>query len=325
MVRVALDEFDDRPLSTTVRRVVRIAMLLGEHDLALRLGFELKPMAGHPPTNAEDTRRLMSDPSTWGDPDSEVEHALKAYMEHRKVGEGTEGKFYAHSLDDLEDLVSWGRHELERTVEFKQSAMQMSAILSRIRHSCFAALCAWERRLTYADTNERIFDRFRSDVDAMLATGAPALLDQFNAVYRRLRDGAASGSGVGASEDLTHALTTCRRILKAVADHVMPGVQGAETPDGHRLDDQAYRNRIHEYVKSAVGSDRTADAVKTALGGVIERFNALDQLASKGVHAGVALAEAELCAINTYIVAGELLRISADAAADFRRHLPSDV
>ena len=38
-----------------------------------------------------------------------------------------------------------------------------------------------------------------------------------------------------ATESLGQAVTSCRRILKAVADHVLPGVPGAASTSGNSL------------------------------------------------------------------------------------------
>ncbi|MET8310696.1 hypothetical protein [Micromonospora sp. NPDC005173] len=111
------------------------------------------------------------------------------------------------------------------------------------------------------------------------------------------------------TEDLAQAVTTCRRILKAVADHLLPGVAAATTEAGVSLNDAAYRNRIFQLIKDNVASEATAGTVKAALGGLYDRFTALDKLASKGVHAELGVHEAELCAISTYLVAGELLSL----------------
>ena len=78
------------------------------------------------------------------------------------------------------------------------------------------------------------------------------------------------------------------------------------------MNDAAYRNRIFEFVKRRSGSETNATSVKAALGGVVSRFDALDSLANKGVHANLAVREAEICAINTYIIAGELLALNVE-------------
>lgn len=315
LVRRALDEIDLVPLPATVRRTARIASLLGDAVLAVRLGLELKTSGGHPTTNAEETRRLMADPSLWGSEDGPVEEAMQAYIANRAMPPTMDpahrGKIDAHGLEEIDAGLERVANdpELCESERFWPIVDHHKAIRVRVRHTCFTALCSWERRLTYSNTNELIFERFRAEVDRLLAEGSPNLLDQFNAVYRRLRDGALDAEA-SASEELAHATTTCRRILKAVADFVLPGERAAVTEEGHKLDDASYRNRVREFVKQQASGESAAEAVEAAFGGVVERFKAMDQLASKGVHADVGLAEAELCAISTYVVAGELLRLA---------------
>lgn len=312
LVRRALDEVDDKPVSVTARRTARIASILGETVLAVRLGFELKPSGGHPPTNAEDTRRLMHDPSLWGDRDGPAEQALAAWMANRRIGQGAKADLVdSHGLSELEAWLELIDAEESDDLEWISNRLRIVGTIERVRHTCFAALCAWERQLSYANTNERIFERFRSRVDGLLATEAPTVLDQFSAVYRRLRDAESAGaSAVG--EELSQAVTTCRRILKAVADHLLPGAPGQVSESGHALTDKEYRNRLLEYIKADVASDTTEEAMRAAVGGIFERFAAMDRLASKGVHADVGLAEAETCALQTYFVAGELLALAAE-------------
>ena len=312
LVRRALDEIDDRPVSITTRRTARIASMLGETVLAVRLGLELKPSGGHPPTNAEDTRRLMHDPLLWGDHDGPAEQAVEAYMGNRRIGSGPRADLVdSHGLSELEAWLERVEAESFDELEWLSNRLRMTATLERVRHTCFAALCSWERQLNYANTNERIFERFRNRVDALLAAGAPDVLDQFSAVYRRLRDAASTrGSPVG--EELAQAAVTCRRILKAVADHLLPGEHGAVSGSGHALTDKDYKNRLLEFIKVEVASDTTEEALRAAVGGVFERFAAIDRLASKGVHADVGLEEAETCALHTYFVAGELLTLATE-------------
>jgi hypothetical protein len=310
LVQQALDELDDRPIDVSVRRAARIASLLGDTVFAVYLGMELKPSGGHPPGNAADTRRLMADPSLWSDSNGPVEEALTIYQGVRAITDGPDkGKIDSNGLAQIEALLATvGADEGLDPLQKLQLTDRQLSIRERVRHTVFAALCEWERQLTYANVNERIFDRFRSRVDGLLAQGAPAVLDQFSAVYRRLRE-ATKDPAAPLTEDLAQAVTTCRRILKAVADHLLPGIPGAATETGASLNDAAYRNRIYQFIKDNVASEATADTVKAALGGLYDRFAALDKLANKGVHAELGIYEAELCAISTYLVAGELLAL----------------
>jgi hypothetical protein len=49
--------------------------------------------------------------------------------------------------------------------------------------------------------------------------------------------------------------------------------------------------------------------------GLYERFAAVDTLTNKAVHAEMALEIANLCALNTYIICGEVLRVHLLTAA----------
>lgn len=313
LTTLALAEIDERAIEVTARRVARLASLMGDTVLAVRLGLELKGSGGHPPTNAQETRRMMADSSGWADPSGPAEQALAIYLAARMIDDGpSKGMVAGQGLSELRQHVERMDNDLELDLiaapDLFRDRQHMDAIIEGVRHSCFTALVAWERELAYSNLNVQIFDRFRSSVDTHLALGAPDVLDQFLAVYRRLREAAARPAG-DASEEVAQAAATCRRILKAVADHLLPGVPGASGDGGHKLDDASYRNRLFEFIKTRVASDRTEEAIRSALGGVFERFAALDALASKGVHAELALAEAEMCAIGTYLAAGELLRL----------------
>lgn len=307
LVRTALDEFDDRPLAVSIRRAVRIATLLGESHIAVRLSLELRNHGGDRGANAEDVRRLLADRSTWGEPEGPVETAFAEYMEDRRIAPGKVQGFSVTQLEFWDNYVTEAGLD---TTEILESQMTDLEMLERIRHRTFTALCEWERRLTFGGTNEAIFTRYQRRVDRLLSEGAPHLVDQVNAVHRRMRDAASVDPAVAVEEELSQAVTTCRRILKAVIDHVLPGEHGVFSEDGHVLDNDKYRNRLREFTRRARAGEHLRDAVEAAVTGLSERFDALDGLASKGVHADVALEEAELCAISTFVVAGEVLRLN---------------
>lgn len=317
----ALDEFDDVPLDVSIRRAVRLATLLGETETAIRLSFELRSSGGGSiRANRTDIERLMREGETWeGGPDAPHERAVAGFLDDRVKKEdkdkppGGRG-IHVQSITELQSSIermtaiadtqgSFGENQRNAL----SSALEMTQIVERVRHRTFSALLAFERRLTFADTNEDIYRRFHRSVEGVLATHAPHILDAFNAVYRRLRE---ADSAEQATEELAQAVTTCRRILKAVADIVYPP-EADPSQDDHALDDERYRNRLKEWTKGAILSKSLQTTVGSLVGGLYERFVALDGLASKGVHADLARQEADLCALSTYIVAGEILRLAA--------------
>ncbi len=315
LIRRALDDFDAVTLEATLRRTVRIANLMGETHAALRLGFELKPTGGHPPANAEMTRRLMADQSAWHDPDGVAEAALAEYMaEHRTPN----GLVDIHSLAEIE---FWQRERLPADQisdpdyrDDLDQQLRMVTTLARTRHTAFTYLCQWERQLTFSMNQGDALDAASKRVDGLLGAHAPGVVDRFNVAFRRLREAAQRDSEVEAGEELSHALTSCRRILKSVVDIVQPADPALpESEDGHKLTDEQYKNRLFEFLKTRVPSRSFAGALAKSSEALFDRFSTVDTLASKGIHAQVALDEAHFCALSTYTLAGEILA-AAEAA-----------
>ncbi|WP_100485020.1 hypothetical protein [Mycobacteroides abscessus] len=123
----------------------------------------------------------------------------------------------------------------------------------------------------------------------------------------------------GTPEDYAHALTSSRRLIKALADALYPArVEEVEGIDGtpRSMSDDRYKNRLTEFVRSHVEGKRHKQVVVQILGDLYGRLNALDGLASKGVHDDVTQAEAELCVVWTYMLAGDIVRI-ADGTSGF--------
>lgn len=316
LIRRALDEFDDHPVQVSVRRSVRIASLIGDSRVAARLGLDLQSIGGDPAQHRDDIQRLMADSSRWGereDPSPDVE-AMREYIKDRLKRDDS-NTVIAHSLADIEYLTR--QFPSTNSSAGLSADMALRQIEDRARLRTFSYLVAWERRFGYASVNESIFGSYKVQVDKMVAEGVPDLVEKFTSVYRRLNEAAANTPDGPGAEELSQALTTCRRILEAVVDHVLPA-QAEPSESGHKLDQPSYRNRLFEFIKQ-VSNSGSAAKVTVALGkGLHERFVAIDELTNKGVHASIALQAANLCALNTYVLCGEilLLRQQADSRSE---------
>jgi hypothetical protein len=313
LVQLALDEIDSVPLDASVRRAVRIASLLGDSRTAVRLGLDLRPSGGHPPANKEATKRLMSDPSLWGSISGPAEEALNEYMAVRRKGE-------LHDVHSVAEIEFWQAEVLKPEVLTNQQYTKdlenrewSVRLKNRIKHDVFTLLCGWERQLTFTVNQASALETVSRRVDATLGEYAPDVLDQFNLAFRRLREAASSDLEVLAREALSHALTSCRRILKAVVDIVQPVDPNKPTSaGGHKLSDDLYKNRLAEFLTNTVHS-RTFRAALDAEGETLfTRFDTVNDMAHKGVHANVMLEEAEYCALHTYLLAGEILLLHQD-------------
>lgn len=316
LVRTALDEFDDRPLSVSVRRACRIASLAGDSQTTVRLSLELAGIGnGDPRANVEAMKRLLPDPALW---DSEMGSpggvATREFLRDRMVDRDNPASLTdSSSLADLERFTeTLGR--LEDTADSLAAAHRAAKLMELVRHRTFTYLCEWERRFGYSSINDSIFGGYKATVDRLLSTGVPGLVEQFTAVYRRLNEAAMNDPDMPGEEELAQAITTCRRILEAVVDHVLPA-QKEPSATGHQLDQPAYRNRLFEFIKQANESGSVAKMTVALTKGLHDRYTAVSELTNKGVHASMALRAANLCALNTYIVCGEILQLKEQIEA----------
>lgn len=314
MVQLAMDEFESVPLEASVRRVVRVANLLGETKTAIRMALEVKASGGHPPANKEATLRLMNDPSTWGSSSGPAELAVGDYMAERT---NNDGLIVSHSLAEIEfwqnEPRDPGTMSNAQYATDLQNRCTMTEIVTRVRHHAFTLLCSWERQLSFATTQGHALDAVSGRVDVLLDQHAPDVLNQFNVAFRRLREAADRSADTPADEELSQALTSCRRILKAVVDVVQPADTAVTvTDDGHELTDDKYRNRLVEFLKIRTSSASFRTALTQAGETLFDRFTAVDTLTNKGVHARVAVEEAEFCALHTYLLAGEIVQLHHD-------------
>jgi hypothetical protein len=63
------------------------------------------------------------------------------------------------------------------------------------------------------------------------------------------------------------------------------------------------------------GSSASRDLLASQVKSLGQRLDALNSLASKGVHASVSEVEVDHCVIQTYLTVGDLLRIDAGTSA----------
>lgn len=177
-------------------------------------------------------------------------------------------------------------------------------ILSRVRTRTARFLSETEAALEFGQVATGTFERVRKVVDARLAEVAPDALTKFRAAYDR--------AATGDAEARSQALGSCRRILVSLADALYPATGATVVgPDGrsHVMSADLYRNRLWQYVaENAAGGNarRLTQATVEEIGGRLDR---IDALASQGVHGDVTAAEVDQCVVQTYLLAGDLLRL----------------
>ena len=197
----------------------------------------------------------------------------------------------------------------ERSI-YEVSIGQSRGVLTRIGTRVHEFLSATEKQLIYGQINADIFERNRQYVDEKLSAIAPEALEQFISVYRRL--------GEGDPEARSQALSSCRRILKSLADSLYPP---RELPvvgtDGKSRDltDEKYIARLWQFVSDRVGTTKAGGLLLAQVNDLGSRIDRLYGLTNKGVHAEISEFEVNQCVIQTYLLAGDLLRLTDQDSA----------
>lgn len=319
LVKTALDNFEQTTLDGSARSALRVARLRGDADDAWMLLHDLRPTGGSDRVRAADVYQLWpeDDPATvrerqralleqWiAERRTTLPQPLRAELGDRSVVAGSIVEI-GRRVAALSQ-VAQGITDLKRRTVIDQRLLMEDQALGRIRHRVFSYLCRCERELGFGVSASSIFDRYRQRVDAHLAQLAPEVLEQLSAAYRRSHEGDA--------EARSHALTSCRRILKSVADIVYPpGAEPVLGRDGkmHDVGPDRYLARIWQFLDRVTGRGETSRKLTTAaLQDVGERVERLNDLASKGVHDQVTQEEVDLCVLHCFLLAGELLRLKA--------------
>lgn len=339
LLRVALDEFD-RPgntVSASARRAVRIAALRRDHGNQLWLQWELTDLKAGRIQKRQDpaiSRVMAQLDALLGVEEGgrERRRAFLKFERNRTFLVDGEEKFQGDSLGQIEQRLALSRRAYDdltvpsnfaegdayfvaKDVDSARAKIipviqQQEQLVERIKSAVHAFLVTTESELDQGQRDAPLFLRAQEYINTALAKYAPVALEKFVAAQERLYS--------GKSEDLAHALTSCRRMTKALADALYPATDESVTgADGieRKMTDDAYRNRLLQYVREQLGKRTHGSVIQKALDGLGARLKSLDSLASKGVHDEVTAAEAETCIVWTYLLAADIVRIADGSSA----------
>jgi hypothetical protein len=302
----ALDEIDTVPVSTSVRRAWRIARLQGDELESLRFAMEFGVEGMTDESHAADGQTLRA--VAW----ALVIEGRTINVEARLLGVGSVEDLTIRPLEDLELLQAPNAVEaefsLQTRTEHENRRSIIGQVLNRLKAFTLRYLIDSEARVRLEVSGEQIFQRHRRQVDGLLHSLAPEILNQLNTAIQRSVES-------DNSESCSQALLSCRRVLEAVANVVYPPSSEPhidKSGNERNVGATQYKNRLIAFVENS--SEGTHSLALTA--SVIDfanRLDALDDLTQKGVHAMASAIDVEFGVIQTYILTGEVLTLRATA------------
>ncbi|MFN3948472.1 hypothetical protein [Microbacterium sp.] len=339
LLSIALEEFDspESSIAAHVRRAIRIAALRKDYVHQLWLQFEVMDVGADKRVDRADPTitRIRSELDSLLGAEEGGQESLRAYETYernRSADLNGRGGVDTTPIGKLEEKLETVKsaydsyvvppglsgsdlYYAQREADSGRAKMlplidHIQSIVGRVRTTLHEFLVTTEMELESGQAQAGVFVRAQEYVNSSLAQYAPSALAQFVAAQDRLYD--------GSSEDLAHALTSCRRMIKSLADHLYPAtnetINGADGVPRKMSDDQ-FRNRLVQYVRETLGKHGQGEVVQRTLDSLGGRLKSLDALASKGVHDSVSTAEAETCVVWTYLLAADLLRLADGSSA----------
>lgn len=148
----------------------------------------------------------------------------------------------------------------------------------------------------FDNLSESIFEGYKREVDHLISENCGDVLEQIPTVMERLSSGNA--------EAISHALTTCRRVIESFADSIFPASDETINIGGNelKLDASKHQNRINAYIHQRCESKSRKQRFRQNLANLFDRV-------STGVHKDVTSEEAKALFLNTYLFLGEVLHL----------------
>ncbi len=185
-----------------------------------------------------------------------------------------------------------------------QIIQEYQNILGRISFRIHEFLSITEHQLIYGQFNSDLFEKNRQYVDAKLKQISEDTSNQLEIAYKRLLE--------NDPESRSHALTSCRRALKSIADKLYPPqanpIKGSDGKE-RILNDEKFISRLWQFVSDRGGKSGSGKLLLVQIKDLGDRIDAIYNLTCKGVHSEISSYEANQCMIQTYLIMGDILRL----------------
>lgn len=211
------------------------------------------------------------------------------------------------SLSTPDTSGDWAFRVMQMHEEQLQRTTNYISKLSGIRSRVLAHLHNFISEIYYEkefdNLSESIFEKYKREIDTLIAENSGNVLEQIPSVMARLSE--------GDNESISQALTTVRRIIDSFADSIFPPTSETMNIGGNELSLEANRhqNRINVFVHQRINSKSRKTKIRQNLANLYARVSA-------GVHNDVTAEEAKSLFLNTYLLLGEVLHIGKLEVAD---------
>lgn len=285
-------ELSRLPVSALILKASRLARLVNDEETQEWLRMEMRGYV-----DSEVGCRYMSLTGRWADKEART-GCWQGVAEIEVQIEAQTALLSALRLPDLSGNMILPT--IKSTREHASGVAQGIAKLAAIRAKVVSLLHGFSStryyELAFAEQQAELFEQARQQVDALLAPLSGDTLSKVESIYRRLSE--------GDSEAISQALSTCRRLIDAVANAIYPPSEETIEVGGNvlRLTEQHVQNRLNVYVRGRTDSESRRKKLRRTLNDLYDRV-------STGVHNDVRPDEARFLFLTAYLYLGEILSL----------------
>jgi AbiTii len=286
-------ELGELPPVALVRKASRLARLLDDEEALGWLRYEI---SGYPMTGldrdawaaAERSNRIMRRDD--GNPGA---HTLSIGQMHADVQAGLAQIAASTATGSVME-----RNNVRGTVALYQG------LLDKVIGALHEYVAARYQELRFGAAIETAFEVVRREVDSTISELVPDALPKLSAAFESVTS--------SNPEHWANATSTCRRLLRAVADALRPP---GPPVDGRQMGAEQYINRLVDWIVDQAESETMAAMIRSDLEYLGQRLDAVQGAGSKGAHAEVDRFAASRFITGTYLLLGDILRLRTPAKA----------
>jgi hypothetical protein len=285
-------ELSQGSAAVLVLKGARLARLVGDDETEAWLHMELYGYSDN-----DLGRKYMALTGRWINRDSATGDWQGISQIEAQVT-AQEGLLASLRLPDLSgDMILLTIRDVQKNQAKAASAI---GILAGIRAKVIALLHQFAStryyELAFSERQAELVEQARRRVDSLLAPLSGNALGKVDSIYQRL--------GEGEEEAISHALTTCRRLIDSVANAIYPPTDAVIDVGGRtvNLRQQHIQNRLNAYLIDRTPSESRRKKLRRTLSDLYDRV-------STGVHTDVSSEEARFLFLNTYLYLGEVLAL----------------
>jgi 5-methylcytosine-specific restriction enzyme A len=279
----------------------RLARLMADSEAQTWLDFEL-----HGYDKSDLAKKYAKQTGRW-QPKSDDKGFWASFAKIQAFLEGERSHLAAirGSSFSGEMILAAQQRQRDEISEAVKNISILAAVDSGLRASLYGFAMRTYHELLFSEIQAELFADVQSKVNSHLSPTSGTALSKIDTINERLQ--------VGDDEAISHAMTTCRRLIDSVADAVYPARDGNVEVDGQPLAAKQPNilNRLSAYAYEQKASKGQRDRLRRSIGDIYGRV-------SKGVHSDVSPNEARFVFLQTYMLLGELLMLEPSEDSETR-------